>query len=584
MFIEGIGIQGYRSFTGDIQLLGPFGKVNLLAGQNNAGKSNVLLFLKSHYSSIIESSRGSRPKTSFTDLDKPQGNRSTTDIAVAFGMKFDGQMHEALLQEISNKLDAQDKAVVDKILKSETISRGTSLSWFPYTPQNNALDGAFQPDSRIPKKLIDEGICDHAHWNQLWMRLTGTSGGSIVAHWVPEILNILSQATREIPSIEFIPAIRRIGDGEITEGDFSGTGIIKRLVPLQNPDYKHQDHKKRFDQINVFLRDVIENKSATLEVPHDRNMIIVHMDGKTLPLSSLGTGIHEVVILAVAATILENQVLCIEEPELHLHPLLQKKLLRYMSEKTSNQYFMTTHSAHLLDTPGTAIFHVTHEDGATRVRPAYTADGVCEICADLGYRPSDLLQCNSIIWVEGPSDRIYIKHWLGSIAPELEEGVHFSIMFYGGRLLSHLSATEEDVEEFVSLRRINRRMVIVIDSDKDAETSQINDTKKRIQAEFDGGPGFAWVTKGREIENYIPSELMEAAVKDIAKDVNSMENQGLYSKAYSYKTNDGDVVLKVDKIKLAHAITQKPAQLSVLDLEEKMKQLAEFIRKANGLA
>ncbi|ROT43839.1 hypothetical protein CHR62_15615 [Pusillimonas sp. NJUB218] len=33
-----------------------------------------------------------------------------------------------------------------------------------------------------------------------------------------------------------------------------------------------------------------------------------------------------------------------------------------------------------------------------------------------------------------------LKHWIAAVAPELVEGLHYSIMFYGGRLLSHLSA------------------------------------------------------------------------------------------------------------------------------------------------
>jgi predicted ATPase len=48
----------------------------------------------------------------------------------------------------------------------------------------------------------------------------------------------------------------------------------------------------------------------------------VHKDNNVLPLTSLGMGIHEVIILAVAATVIRNQVVCIEEPEIHLHPLL----------------------------------------------------------------------------------------------------------------------------------------------------------------------------------------------------------------------------------------------------------------------
>lgn len=44
LLLDGIGIGGYRSFP-NLTYFGPLGKVTLLAGRNNAGKSNVIRFL-----------------------------------------------------------------------------------------------------------------------------------------------------------------------------------------------------------------------------------------------------------------------------------------------------------------------------------------------------------------------------------------------------------------------------------------------------------------------------------------------------------------------------------------------------------
>jgi len=332
-----------------------------------------------------------------------------------------------------------------------------------------------------------------------------------------------------------------------------------------------------------FLQNVVDNPKASIEIPHARDTIIVHMDGKTLPLESLGSGIHEVIILASAATVLTDYLICIEEPEIHLNPILQKKLIRYLSKHTSNQYIITTHSAALMDTADAEIYHVYLEDGQSSVSRVSSDSEKSAICEDLGYHPSDLLQANCIIWVEGPSDRLYINKWIAARDSNLIEGIHYSIMFYGGRLSAHISGNDpaDIVDDFISLRRLNRRSVIVIDSDRSQKGSTINKTKKRLEREFNKGPGHAWITEGREIENYIPADQIQSAIQNVQPSATPLSDFSQYSNTLQICTKSGKEA-QASKVEVARYITTKfPADLKQLNLLSQVNKLVSFIYDSN---
>lgn len=140
-----------------------------------------------------------------------------------------------------------------------------------------------------------------------------------------------------------------------------------------------------------------------------------------------------------------------------------------------------------------------------------------QIAEDLGYCASDSLQAKAVIWVEGPSDRISITHWLRSVAPELIEGTDYSVLFYGGGLNSHLTAaTEVDlVQQLIDLRAFNRDMAIGMNSDRRSARAKLKATPKRLLAEADDDWRMIWITNGREIENYVNHLALQAALKTL---------------------------------------------------------------------
>lgn len=147
------------------------------------------------------------------------------------------------------------------------------------------------------------------------------------------------------------------------------------------------------------------------------------------------------------------------------------------------------------------------------------------ILDSLGVSGSTLLQANCAIWVEGPSDRIYLRHWLNQRSAErprrLIEGSDYSFVFYGGRILSHFAFAEDGAEELVALVRICRFSAVVMDQDTDPSLpeSRIRDTKARIRDEAtkDSHHRLAVLSRGREIENDVDIDTFKAAVAKILK-------------------------------------------------------------------
>ncbi len=102
--------------------------------------------------------------------------------------------------------------------------------------------------------------------------------------------------------------------------------------------------------------------------------------------------------------------------------------------------------------------------------------------------------------------------------------------------------------------------------------------------EFSLAKGISWITKGREIENYVEPETLHRALEAAHPALYGKPNKtGQYDHSFYFKKKTGGIHKTANKVKVARIVCEEKANLDVLDLKQRINDLVKMIKRANGI-
>lgn len=635
---------------------GPVARINIYVGANNSGKSRLLraLLHAQPTAGLLASARDLRAKAiadlkSMSDHFPPSGG----DVLVRLINSLQYRYHQDLVPErVAWMWSELERWPLHTLLSDPSLTRDSVVHKRVMPPSQRHTSIALQ------FKLL-RSLFPGDEWEQDAHPHEAIPFESLEQQW-PHMVAFDQVLDRRItvppaPKV-YIPVLRSAHTlhGCSPERDAAGDIFLKTVVEnygiqvtdeapsrevftgLQLYEQVLRDRcgpkatRERIDAFEEFLGErFFGGQSVEIVSRYTTDRAEQHINVKIgareeRALHDLGDGINALIlVLYKIFTADPGTWIFIEEPELNLHPGLQRIFLETLLHEPSVRerdlrVFFTTHSNHLVGMamhhPGdVAVFALTPEtEDASRFLVRTVQGPELGLLDELGVDNASVFLANCSLWVEGPSDRIYLRAFLQAYARaedrQLREDLDFAFFEYGGSNFKHYAfdaGAAPDTEK-IRAQFVANRVFLLADRD--------DDPTKYTHLEAAAGPGggsfeFATTAPAREIENLLSIAALKAIfhhqretidrhlLKDIdpdalpwdaITDAERLESRfaGTFSKLLAGTAAAG-ILFKNKKTALASAFARavEDGQITWDDLgseaQKLTRQIGEFIARHN---